>query len=119
MQTEIKSSPVLSRGNTFPFRIELTRHNGTTNRIEGATGLTVVGFIAATKGGTAIASPTTTATLAEYSGDPGAYRAELTGTIVNALLDLNLAAYWACYRISGETMDIWVKITVEEYRTGR
>lgn len=119
MQTEIKTVPVLSRGNTFPFHIELTQRSSTTNRIISADGRTVTCFIAATKGGIAITSPTTTVTLTEYSGDTGAYAGELTGTVANALLDLALPAYWACYRISGETMDIWVKITVEEYRTAR
>jgi hypothetical protein len=119
MDTEIREQPVLSRNNVFPFRLDLTRRNATTNRVEGASGLTVTGFIAATKGGAAITTPVTTVTLTEYASDDGAYAAELDGDVANDLLDLALDQYWACYRITGETMDIWAKIRVEEFRTAR
>ena len=113
METILEGTPVLSRDNRFLYCITLQRRDEDDELVP-ADGRTVIAFLAVAEGGTAITN--TQKTLTEKSGALGTYADEVDGDDVNDVLDLGRSGYWACYRIEGETLDIWVPVTVQKRR---
>ncbi len=117
MDTVLARQLVLSKHNPFKASVWLFREQADRSDEEPATDLTVTMFIARQRGGDAIAG--TEAPMPEYDEEPGGYRGELAGTVVNDVLALGLAKYWLCILRSGSNLRIWVPIAVERDRTAR